>query len=79
MYNKKLKRKFLKKRSQKEEDDPLIVEEVPSDDEWIANPNDEEDVAIDVAEKTIEMMKGEEEASNKKRKINESSIPSKKG
>ncbi|KAH6825307.1 hypothetical protein C2S53_007031 [Perilla frutescens var. hirtella] len=79
MYNKKLKHKFLKKRSRKDEDDSLIVEEVSFDDEWVANPNDEEDMAIDVAEKTIEMMEGEDETSNKKRKTNEASIPLKKG
>ncbi|XP_062112826.1 uncharacterized protein LOC133823982 [Humulus lupulus] len=43
MYNKKLKHKFFKKQSRREEDDPLIVENVCSDDEWVANPNDEED------------------------------------
>ncbi|XP_062099339.1 uncharacterized protein LOC133805231 isoform X2 [Humulus lupulus] len=43
MYNKKLKHKFFKKQSRREEDDPLIVENVSSDDEWVANPNDEED------------------------------------
>ncbi|KAJ9555338.1 hypothetical protein OSB04_009952 [Centaurea solstitialis] len=42
-YNKKLRDRFLKKQSLKEEDDPLIVDEVPSDDEWIANRDDEED------------------------------------
>ncbi|KAI3715456.1 hypothetical protein L6452_22438 [Arctium lappa] len=34
---------FMKKQSRKEEDDPLIIEEMPSDDEWVANPNDDED------------------------------------
>ncbi|KAK1427815.1 hypothetical protein QVD17_16510 [Tagetes erecta] len=40
MYNKKLKQKFLKKADLKEEDDPLLVENVMSDDEWIGDPND---------------------------------------
>lgn len=49
MYNRKLKLKFLKKRSPKVEDDLLF--DVPSDDEWVANPSDEEDgVAIGVDE-----------------------------
>ncbi|KAH6756958.1 hypothetical protein C2S53_009192 [Perilla frutescens var. hirtella] len=48
MYNKKLKLKFLKKQSRKVEEDPLIVEDVLSDDEWIANPNDDEDVSIEI-------------------------------
>lgn len=44
MYNKKLKDKHLKKQSRKDDVDPLIVEDVPSDDEWIADPNDEDEV-----------------------------------
>ncbi|PON94663.1 LOW QUALITY PROTEIN: HAT, C-terminal dimerization domain containing protein [Trema orientale] len=43
MYKKKLNYKFLKAQSCKEEDDSLIVENVSSDDEWVANPNDEDD------------------------------------
>ncbi|KAH6779234.1 hypothetical protein C2S52_010471 [Perilla frutescens var. hirtella] len=70
MYNKKLKHKFLKKQSRKMEDDPLIIEEVPSDDEWLANSNDEEDMAIDIADMTFEMIEGQKETSNKKRKSN---------
>lgn len=46
MYNEKLKQKFLKKNSLKEEDDPLVVENVSSDDEWIANPNDDEGESV---------------------------------
>lgn len=36
MYNKKLKDKHLKKQSRKDEVDPLIVEDVPSDSERVA-------------------------------------------
>ncbi|KAK9070786.1 hypothetical protein SSX86_011188 [Deinandra increscens subsp. villosa] len=36
MYNKKLKHKFVKKGSLKEKEDPLLVEYLQSDDEWIA-------------------------------------------
>ena len=43
MYNKKLKHNFFKKQSRKDEEDPLIVENLSSDDEWVANPNDEDD------------------------------------
>nr|KAJ0188575.1 hypothetical protein LSAT_V11C900478640 [Lactuca sativa] len=42
MYNKKLKNKFIKKKNLSDEVDPLHVEEVPSDDEWVADPNDNE-------------------------------------
>ncbi|KAK9053403.1 hypothetical protein SSX86_030037 [Deinandra increscens subsp. villosa] len=41
MYNKELKQKFVKKRSLKEEEDPLLVESVLFDDEWLAEPDDE--------------------------------------
>ena len=37
MYNKKLWHKHLMKQSSKEEDDPLVIKTLPSDDEWIAN------------------------------------------
>lgn len=43
MYNKKLKRKFVSKKKLGEDDDPLIVEELPSDDEWLADPSIEDD------------------------------------
>ena len=42
MYNRKLKYNFMKKLSLKDEEDPLIVEDVPSDDEWMVNPDNEE-------------------------------------
>ncbi|CAH1431047.1 unnamed protein product [Lactuca virosa] len=42
MYNKKLKNKFIKKKKLSDEVDPLLVEELPSDDEWVADPNDDE-------------------------------------
>ena len=42
MYNKKLKQRFQKKKTLKDEEDPLSVEDIPSDDEWVANPNDDE-------------------------------------
>ncbi|KVH90512.1 HAT dimerization [Cynara cardunculus var. scolymus] len=78
MYNKKLKHRFLKKQSLKEEDDPLIIDEVSSDDEWIANPNDEEDVNSEVV--SIEAGNGVEDAcpssSSRKRKERENSSSS---
>lgn len=43
MYNKKLKHRFLKKKARKEEEDPLTVENLSSDEEWTANPTDETD------------------------------------
>ncbi|KAK3225072.1 hypothetical protein Dsin_004934 [Dipteronia sinensis] len=46
MYNKKLKLRYLQNRSSKKDDDPLINQDLPSDDEWIANPNDEESTKV---------------------------------
>ncbi|CAI9291352.1 unnamed protein product [Lactuca saligna] len=42
MYNKKLKQNFIK-RTKLKEDDPLVVDHVLSDDEWIAAPSDGEE------------------------------------
>lgn len=42
MYYKKLKQKFVSKKKLKEGDDPLLVEELSCDDDWIADPSDEE-------------------------------------
>ncbi|KAJ9543748.1 hypothetical protein OSB04_023455 [Centaurea solstitialis] len=42
MYNKKLKQRIQKKKTLKDEEDPLSVEDISSDDEWVANPNDDE-------------------------------------
>ena len=40
IYNKRLQHKFLKKNALKDDEDPLVNEDVPSDDEWMV----EEDV-----------------------------------
>ena len=36
MYNMRLKHKYMKKKSLQADDDPLIEDELPSDDEWVA-------------------------------------------
>ncbi|XP_057791246.1 uncharacterized protein LOC131008377 [Salvia miltiorrhiza] len=38
-----------KRQLRKEKDDPLVVEDIASGDEWIANPNDEDDIDVDDA------------------------------
>ncbi|XP_057803146.1 uncharacterized protein LOC131018440 [Salvia miltiorrhiza] len=40
---------LVNRQLRKEKDDPLVVEDVASDDEWIANPNDENDIDVDDA------------------------------
>ena len=35
MYNKRLKDRHLKLKSLKEDEDPLIIDNLPSDDEWL--------------------------------------------
>ena len=37
MYNKRLQYKFLKKKALKDDDDPLVSEDVPSDNEWMVD------------------------------------------
>lgn len=70
MYNRRLKQKYLKKQSQSEKEDPLIVENAPSDDEWIAEPSDEADESNENVD--IEIMEIENRvassSSSKKRK-----------
>ncbi|KAL6542484.1 hypothetical protein OROMI_024086 [Orobanche minor] len=39
MYNKRLKSRWLKKTSLKEDEDPLALNEIPSDDEWMVDEN----------------------------------------
>ncbi|KAK2640975.1 hypothetical protein Ddye_022738 [Dipteronia dyeriana] len=46
MYNKKLKLIYLRNRSSKKDKDLLITKNISSDDEWIANPNDEESTKV---------------------------------
>lgn len=41
MYNKKLKTKFLRKKALKEDEDPLVIDHLPSDDEWVAGQDDD--------------------------------------
>ena len=76
MYNKKLKHKFFKKQSRKDEEDPLIVENLSFDDEWVANPNDEDDGdtrAIEVGGQ-IEIEDEGGSLAPRKRKRNQASI-----
>ncbi|KAH6832587.1 hypothetical protein C2S53_008886 [Perilla frutescens var. hirtella] len=50
MYNRNLKYKHLKKQSQGDEVDPLIVEDMSSDDNWLFNPNKEDDGGNEIVE-----------------------------
>lgn len=70
MYNKKLMHRHLNKQKRKVDEDPLIVDDVPSDDEWIANPNDEED-DITHFENDLEEVEVVSPSSSNKRKRSE--------
>ena len=48
MYNKKLQNWFLKKRALKDDDEPLVCEYVPSDDEWMVGEDVVEGPSTDV-------------------------------
>ncbi|MFS7995502.1 putative HAT dimerization domain, ribonuclease H-like superfamily [Helianthus anomalus] len=43
MYNRRLKQKFIKKANLKDDEDPIVADEILSDDEWIANSSGDED------------------------------------
>ena len=45
MYNKKLQYKFLKTQSVKEDEDPLVEDEIPSDDEWVVGEEEVEETS----------------------------------
>ncbi|KAJ9558026.1 hypothetical protein OSB04_012640 [Centaurea solstitialis] len=64
MYNKKLKQRFQKKKTLKDEEDPLSVEDISCDDEWVANPNDDEN--------GDEINRGEGESSRPRKEKNSS-------
>ena len=55
MYNKKLKLRYLQNRSSKKDEDPLINQDLLSDDEWIANSNDEESTEVGDEELNLEV------------------------
>ena len=48
MYNKRLQNKFLKKKALKDDDEPLVSEYVPSDDEWMVEGDVVEGTSVDV-------------------------------
>ncbi|KAK0577829.1 hypothetical protein LWI29_000872 [Acer saccharum] len=48
MYNKKLQNRFLKKKALKDDDEPLVTEYVPSDDEWMVGEDVVEGTSTDV-------------------------------
>ena len=48
MYNKSLQHKLLKKKALKDDEDPLVHEDVPSDDEWMVDKDVVGGMSIDV-------------------------------
>ena len=48
MYNKKLQNRFLKKKALTDDDEPLVTEYVPSDDEWMVGEDVVEGTSTDV-------------------------------
>ncbi|KAK0607304.1 hypothetical protein LWI29_012889 [Acer saccharum] len=53
MYNKKLKLRYLQNRSSKKDEDHFI--NLPSGNEWIANPNDEESIEVGDEERNLDV------------------------
>nr|KAJ0198323.1 hypothetical protein LSAT_V11C700368370 [Lactuca sativa] len=78
MSNKKLMQKFIRKTKLKDSDNLLVVDEVLSDNEWIANPSDEYDEAceedeIDVVCREIRE-RGESSSSRKRKNVEQNSV-----
>ena len=50
MYNKKLKDRHIKRKALKEDQDLLVIDQVPSDDEWVADEgtNENQEYVIEV-------------------------------
>lgn len=70
--------KFIRKTKLKDSDNPLVVDEVLSDNEWIANPSDEYDEAceedeIDVVCREIRE-RGESSSSRKQKNVEQNSV-----
>ncbi|KAM7507490.1 hypothetical protein LguiA_017943 [Lonicera macranthoides] len=63
MYKKKLKDRHLKRKALKEEQDPLVIDQIPSDDEWVADDggNEFQEYAIGVDSEVNEVNDEEEE------------------
>ena len=49
MFNKKLKDRHLKKKALQQDEDPLIIDELPSDDEWVAGNENEGEIQTEEA------------------------------
>ncbi|KAK1558477.1 hypothetical protein Q3G72_021009 [Acer saccharum] len=75
MYNKRLKDRYLRRQKLKENEDPLLLDRVPSDDEWLVDEEDEfrndgdDDLDLDVFDGgDVTSRDGSHGTSSKKRK-----------
>ncbi|KAK3211889.1 hypothetical protein Dsin_016595 [Dipteronia sinensis] len=66
MYNTRLKHIFLKKQALKDDEDPLVCEDVPSDDEWIVEQDavGETSTNVDMSEPSGSQQVGEKRRRN---------------
>ncbi|KAK0606137.1 hypothetical protein LWI29_034456 [Acer saccharum] len=70
MYNKKFQNRFLKKKALKDDDEPLVIEYVPSDDEWMVGEDVVEGTStnVDMSQPSGSHQVGEKRKRNTKRK-----------
>nr|GMD50212.1 HAT, C-terminal dimerization domain containing protein [Ipomoea batatas] len=59
LYNKKLKDRHLKLKSLANEEDSLLIDELPSDDEWLVGENGEDDPHLSVDDFDVDVFEGE--------------------
>ena len=60
MYNKKLKDRHIKRKALKEDQDPLVIDQVPSDDKWVVDEgtNENQEYVIEVDDERDEATQG---------------------
>nr|GMD37640.1 uncharacterized protein LOC109157329 [Ipomoea batatas] len=59
LYNKKLKDRHLKLKSLVNDEDSLLIDELPSDDEWLVGENDEDAPHLTVDDLDVDVLEGE--------------------
>ncbi|XP_021974444.1 uncharacterized protein LOC110869504 [Helianthus annuus] len=69
MYNRRLKQKFINKTNLKDDEDPIVADEVLSDNEWIANPSGDEDEDGMVGVGRSNEEEGESSSRRKKKRV----------
>nr|GMC95500.1 HAT, C-terminal dimerization domain containing protein [Ipomoea batatas] len=73
LYNKKLKDRHLKLKSLRNDEDSLLIDELPSDDEWLVGENDEDAPHLSVDDFDVDVFEGEPSQATQTQPISSSS------